>query len=154
MTLVRRVQSRSVTSIRCNPYIERCTNLEIGSVPFCCTLKCEAVQRCHMSCANVDSPPFTVASNNHSNDRFLCGRNILQHVSCLSCVVEKIQFALRRTLRALLSIHHDLLFAACCNSPAFVDTTVVSSPTLDTCNKPGPSLRLTCFAGTVSPGRT
>ena len=61
------------------------------------------------------------------------------------------------TRRELLSIHHLLRFAEWCSSPARVAITVSSvllAVTAENCCKPGPSLRLTCWAGTWSPGKT
>ena len=59
----------------------------------------------------------------------------------------------RLTLRELPSTHHLLLFAEWFSVPARLATTG-DARGADRCRRPGPNLRLTCCAGTCSPGRT
>ena len=63
-----------------------------------------------------------------------------------------------RTRLELVSIHHLLLLVEWFSVPALVaitvDSVVLLLATVDSCRRPGPSLRFTCRAGIWSPGRT
>ena len=129
-------------------------HLQVWSVTFCGALEREPVQSGCMRRTDVYPPVLAATPNNNAHYRFLrCG-----YILSITYERKNAHTSRRGTIvltrRELPSIHHRARFAECWTSPARVETTAVC-PFADGCFKsPGPSLRLTCWAGTSSPGRT
>ena len=155
------------------------THLQIRPIPLRRTLERQRVQARKVGSADVHPVPLADFLHDRAYDLFLRCWDVLHPVDFswegMKMMLECEENGLTR--RALLSTHHRLLFFEQCSSPARVAITSVlfsfpfplplpfpsfellldEEPEPDaeeTCNNPGPSLRLTCCAGTVSPGKT